>query len=120
MTKELMLYIILVLSPHWPKDVSPIMMTHYEMFKIASQCDFTITSGRRSEEHNKEVGGADESMHLVGYALDIVPLKTCNKTLEELVPIAKKHFNFVLKYKQHLHIDMRRAYEKTISNSSTR
>jgi hypothetical protein len=32
---------------------------------------FSITSGRRSRQHNEAVGGAHESSHLRGYAVDI-------------------------------------------------
>jgi zinc D-Ala-D-Ala carboxypeptidase len=32
---------------------------------------FKITSGYRSEEHNKKVGGVENSSHIKGYAADI-------------------------------------------------
>lgn len=33
-----------------------------------------INSGFRSTQHNKEVGGVDNSMHLLGKAVDIAPI----------------------------------------------
>lgn len=39
---------------------------------------FTFTSWWRSVQHNQEVGGSDFSQHLIGVALDIVPVTLRN------------------------------------------
>lgn len=35
--------------------------------------ELQVTSGRRSPERNKAVGGVEDSLHLVGRAVDVVP-----------------------------------------------
>lgn len=107
--KVLLLLIIVIMA------VSPILLSHsspavlklqYGKFKEASGCNFIITSGHRSIEHNKLVGGAVRSFHLKGEAYDIVPLKTCSKSRYKLYTLAKEYFNGVILYKSHIHVDV--------------
>jgi len=43
-----------------------------------------ITSAFRCPEHNREVGGAPDSLHLEGRAVDIISASTSSKELAEL------------------------------------
>lgn len=44
-----------------------------------------ISSGYRSEELNKRVGGSKTSAHLLGYAADVIPLAVSKKALAKWV-----------------------------------
>lgn len=92
---------------------SPQLLTQYNNFKKATGCNFIITSGWRSEAHNKAVGGSKKSFHMSGKAYDLVPTNSCFKTNLELFNIAKKYFNGVILYKDHIHVDVgNRVYYK--------
>jgi len=66
-----------------------------------------ITSGYRTPEYNKRVGGAKQSQHMSGRAADIlVP----GMTAEQVEPHAKRAgFTYTQRYpnKPHLHVDVR-------------
>jgi len=44
----------------------------------SSSGGFTVTSWWRSPSYNREVGGSEESQHLVGAAFDVVPVTSRN------------------------------------------
>ena len=45
--------------------------------------DLIITCGYRCREHNKEVGGVENSQHVLGKAVDVTTSKGLTKELEE-------------------------------------
>ena len=47
-----------------------------DLFRAAWGYPVRINSGFRCEKHNKEVGGAEKSRHLIGCAADIAPIVT--------------------------------------------
>ena len=67
-------------------------------------CKIQVHSAFRSPKHNKRVGGAKNSYHLLGRALDISAPCMSHSALSK---IARKHVNGVLLYKSHVHIDNR-------------
>ena len=50
-----------------------------------------ITSGYRTPEYNKQIGGSPTSQHCKGEAVDMQPL---NKSIQEVFEIIKKEFDF--------------------------
>lgn len=78
--------------------------TIYAAIQAEVPCKIRIHSSKRTPEHNKRVGGAPNSYHLKGRALDISAKCLSHK---ELGKIAIKHANGVLVYKSHVHIDNR-------------
>ena len=89
------------------------VFTQYVSFKQHTSCDFSINSYIRSRAKNTSVGGSEGSFHLTGQALDISPLRGCNKSLKQLGKEATKYFNGVIVYRTHIHIDMgNRVYHK--------
>lgn len=68
-----------------------------------------ITSGHRSPKHNKDVGGALRSMHLLGVAADIWVAGWKPETLAKwLRDNVMQDFGCIIIYDNFLHIDMRR------------
>lgn len=64
-----------------------------------------VLSGYRCPEHNKEVGGADNSQHLYGKAADI---KVQGVGMHELARKARQAgFSFVKLYSGWVHVDVR-------------
>ena len=76
-----------------------------EELELETTCEMKITSGLRTPEHNKKIGGAKNSYHLTDRARDVVPEKGCI-TIPELAKIACE-FASVIEYKSHIHIDDR-------------
>lgn len=87
--------------------LDPKLEEAYKSFKKGSICTPIITSGYRTAKKNKDVGGAKNSYHLKGKALDI-KFKNCKNTLEEISQVAKRYFNGVILYKYHIHVDVRK------------
>lgn len=52
-----------------------------------------VTSGFRSKELNKRVGGSNTSVHLLGYAADLVPM---NKNLKEFRSFMEEYMKGVM------------------------
>jgi len=67
----------------------------------------TVTSGYRTVLHNKKVGGADNSYHLRGLAVDLQPKRM--DMLPELFSLATENWqiNGIGLYNKHIHIDLR-------------
>lgn len=83
------------------------LLKAYEEFKKELSCKPIISSGYRSPKKNKAVGGAKNSYHLHGKALDLVFPK-CLTHFDDIAQIAKKYFNGVIVYPNHIHVDIRK------------
>lgn len=86
------------------------LLENLELTRLEFKKPIIVTCGNRCARHNenlkkmfKEV--ATRSSHIIGDAADI----TCQdlKDLDQLEKIAKKHFNKIIRYKTHLHVDNR-------------
>ncbi len=66
-----------------------------------------VTSGYRTMMHNERVGGASDSYHLKGLAVDLKPRRL--DMLPELFSLAKENWqiNGLGIYEAHVHIDIR-------------
>lgn len=74
-----------------------------------SGCKLYTTSGFRTKEHNKRVGGAPNSFHLSDRARDFISItkgKSCS--IKQLAKIACKYAT-TIEYKDHIHIDDRKV-----------
>lgn len=78
--------------------------TSLASIQAAVPCKIRVHSAKRSKEHNRRVGGAPNSYHLRGRALDISAKCVSHK---KLAKIARKYANGVLLYRTHVHIDNR-------------
>lgn len=82
------------------------------LLERATGCNFIITSGTRTEEHNKAVGGVENSYHLTSEALDIALEKECKLTYPEVGEEARGLFNGVIVHPRFIHVDIRPESDK--------
>jgi uncharacterized protein YcbK (DUF882 family) len=71
-------------SPDKPGSGEQMDKKHLEMLDDArhqSGCAFVITSGVRSKNHNRKVGGKKNSSHLRGFASDIAVINSARRML---------------------------------------
>lgn len=104
------------------KDGSPIvfvdeyMTTLLEILRMKINKPIIITSGYRTPEHNKKVGGAKYSYHMRGMAADIrvdgMSAKEIANKLNEIVP----NECGIIVYKNWVHFDVRtgKKYRKGV------
>ena len=61
--------------------MDPVFLQLLDKARAHAQISFRISSGYRTKEHNKKVGGVDSSAHLKGLAADIV----CNNSSDRFI-----------------------------------
>lgn len=95
------------------KDGSPIVFVDeylavlLEILRKTIEKPVTITSGYRTPEHNKKVGGAKYSFHMRGMAADItVKDMTPKEVAKELDKLAPNSCGIIV-YKSWVHFDTR-------------
>lgn len=74
----------------WPTVVNPQLIELCNAVREEFGRPLKVNSGYRSPEHNEKVGGAKNSMHVLGQAADIAPLQKDMKHIADLWRIAKK------------------------------
>ena len=79
-----------------------------QLIRYRMGCKVIVTSGYRTPEHNHKVGGALESLHLEGLAIDVTPE---DKNLVKLFKVAAEfeEIRGLGIYKNHVHIDLRQG-----------
>lgn len=88
-----------------PKDLEISLGRKLDNFEFYYKGDFVITSGLRSVEHNKKIGGSPTSSHLKGLACDIA----CSNSTERLLIIKTAldaGFVRIGVAKDHIHLDV--------------
>ena len=87
-------------------EVDQEVINKLSMLSKVTGCGFTITSGHRSIKHNKKVGGARNSYHLSGKAVDVTIDKGCRKGILEVLVESVSYFNGIILYTTHIHFDI--------------
>lgn len=88
-----------------------------DLFRAAWGAPVRVNSGFRCEKHNKEVGGAENSRHLLGCAADIAPSTYMEKGfMREFKSFARRMFNLpgweVIEYPWGMHVAVPREEEE--------
>lgn len=84
----------------------PAVLSRYEQLQSAFGETLPVISAKRSEEHNKEVGGASKSRHIHGDALDIDVSKLSEERRAEFIRMASAMgFTGIGVYKNSIHLD---------------
>lgn len=65
--------------------ISSLLVYHLDVLRRVWGNALLINSGWRCEAHNKEVGGADNSRHLIGCAADVAPVNGLIAPFKSLV-----------------------------------
>lgn len=101
-------------SPDQPGSYTQINATLLQMLENArylAGVPFLITSGYRSDNHNKKVGGAEHSSHLTGRAVDI-SCRTSYMRLKIMWALKDAGFNRIGVYRSWIHADIDDQYGK--------
>lgn len=94
-------------SPYGETVVKPELIVRLNAIRTAFGKPIIVTSGYRSPEHNKVVGGVKNSTHVQGIAADIQPKNLTD--LDELYTLVEK-FNKdggIGRYNDFIHVDVR-------------
>lgn len=105
------------LSPDGEVVIDDLFWHHVEKLenlRVATGGPLIVTSGHRSESHNKAVGGAPKSMHLK-FASDLqIGGKSSTSGLDDLYELARAEgFSGIGRYNTFLHIDCREFIGRT-------
>ena len=90
-----------------PKEIVGLKDELVEMLDKAREIagtPFIITSGYRTDKHNDDVGGVEDSSHLSGVAADLA-IKDSTKRYAILKALLAVGFNRIGIYKTHIHCD---------------
>lgn len=81
--------------------MDPVFMEKLQELRDAFGQAITVTSGYRCKDHNKAIGGAPRSQHLLGKAADIT-----HPWLDALHEVAEKIFPNAIKGTGFIHVDI--------------
>lgn len=102
----LMLLVLMIGESQASMGLTKDTLTKYYKLVEVSKCGYTISSGYRSKQHNDKVGGAKNSYHLKGKALDLVPDMNCKLTYRAVAIYARRvGFKGIIVYEGHIHVD---------------
>lgn len=90
------------------------LVVMFERIRHIWDLPIDILSAYRTEKHNKKVGGAKNSMHLEGKALDLRPPKGINiESFYKVIRINAKELGVkgLGKYSTFVHVDIRSSDE---------
>ena len=80
------------------------LLVRLDRMRIRAGIPLVITSSYRSPERNDAVGGADDSAHMRGYAVDI-RCNTSRNRFRVLRAAYLENFNRIGVYATHVHVD---------------
>lgn len=91
------------------EDLNPLEVRFRELCCLLSMRlgsdEYRLTSGKRSPEHNKAVGGVDKSAHVMGIAADVAHDGDIIKAMKLAYWLGRLGFERVGFYDRHIHFD---------------
>lgn len=72
---------------------------------------FSVTSAFRTEEQNEACGGSDNSQHLTGDAVDLMPIGLSVDDFIMRIKVSGFEFDQLIKYRTFVHISFARGRE---------
>ena len=107
----------------WRSNRARLLAAEFELIRSIIGGPIAILSAYRTEEHNKKVGGARNSQHVVGKALDLRCPKGWTPTrmalvVKALVKDGKSRIKGLGIYPWGIHIDIRTAPELVVWSSN--
>jgi len=72
-----------------------------------------VTSGYRTEDHNRKVGGVDSSSHLKGLAIDVACVRS-NDRFEMLTALIEVGFNRIGVASTFIHVDIDKGKSQNV------
>lgn len=83
------------------------MLEKLDLFRVRWGKPLVLTSAYRCEFHNKAIGGAPNSQHVKGLAVDVTWSSYTGKEKAALLKLAMEIFTGIGLHKQFLHVDDR-------------
>lgn len=87
------------------QNLLPELVTKLDVARGLANTAFVITSGFRTPEKNKEVGGVEDSAHLSGKAVDIACVNSARR-MRIVVALLRVGFRRIEIAKGHIHVDI--------------
>ena len=99
-----------------PDIIVPTLLVALQELRDKYQRPIVITSGRRCERHNRDVGGKIRSYHLTGLAADI-----CGVDMLELARLAPAipAFRYIELHDRYIHVDVGKTRRHRIMDYRT-
>jgi uncharacterized protein YcbK (DUF882 family) len=92
----------------WPDWWTPYVSAFVQRVR-ALPGPFTVSSWGRTVSHNRAVGGAEQSQHLVWTAADLVPQGAMSMAELHDAAVASGNFGYVLDEGDHVHVQLYRG-----------
>ena len=86
--------------------VHPELITRFERLRSAFGYGIIVTSGYRCQSHNAAVGGVQKSLHTLGMAIDISPMRPEPHLFDKLKNAAAANFDRVKFYDNFIHCQL--------------
>lgn len=103
----------------WRKDRAKQLAIEFERVRAAVGLPLKVLSAYRTEPWNKKVGGAKNSQHIQGRALDLRPPKGWTvdrlyKVIREIAHLPESQIRGLGKYPTFVHMDIRPGDKLTV------
>ncbi len=85
--------------------INPVFLAELTKARLHSETSYVITSGIRTVEHNKSVGGVEDSDHVTGEGADISAVLPW-KRHAVLKGLFASNIKTIIIYKTHIHVSL--------------